>query len=78
MLDTDVILKRFDNPDGEHDVRKYWSQRFRYFSRFDDGIKTDAQGLFSVTPEAIAHYIANSITIIFTQLSIHIFKILKL
>ena len=52
--------KRFDNPDGEHDVRKYWSQRFRYFSRFDDGIKTDAQGLFSVTPEAIAHYVANS------------------
>ena len=52
--------KRFDNPNGEHDVRKYWSQRFRYFSRFDDGIKTDAQGLFSVTPEAIAHYVANS------------------
>ena len=52
--------KRFDNPHGEHDVRKYWSQRFRYFSRFDDGIKTDAQGLFSVTPEAIAHYIADS------------------
>ena len=51
--------KRFDNPDGEHDVRKYWSQRFRYFSRFDDGIKTDAQGLFQLHRKQLRN-IANS------------------
>ncbi|KAI5060420.1 hypothetical protein GOP47_0024840 [Adiantum capillus-veneris] len=33
---------------------KYWVRRKSLFSRFDDGIRCDEQGLFSVTPEAIA------------------------
>jgi len=37
---------------------KYWAQRKRLFSRFDDGIKLDQEGWFSVTPEAIADHIA--------------------
>jgi 16S rRNA G966 N2-methylase RsmD len=37
---------------------KYWAQRKRYFSKFDDGIRLDAEGWFSVTPEVIAHHIA--------------------
>lgn len=37
---------------------KYWAQRKRYFSKFDDGIALDAEGWFSVTPEVIAHHIA--------------------
>lgn len=38
---------------------KYWAQRKRLFSRFDDGIKLDREGWFSVTPEAIANHIAH-------------------
>eukprot|EP00850_Spirogloea_muscicola_P000791 SM000003S11036 [mRNA] locus=s3:572421:576614:+ [translate_table: standard] len=33
---------------------KYWKQRYRLFSRFDEGILLDEEGWFSVTPEAIA------------------------
>ena len=33
---------------------KYWAQRFDLFSRFDEGCKLDAEGWYSVTPEAIA------------------------
>jgi RNA cap guanine-N2 methyltransferase len=37
---------------------KYWAQRKRYFSKFDDGICLDTEGWFSVTPEVIAHHTA--------------------
>ena len=37
---------------------KYWYQRFRFFSRFDDGIKLDIESWHSVTPEVIAANIA--------------------
>ena len=40
------------------DIEKYWAQRYRYFSRFDEGIKMDREGWFSVTPEKIAEHIA--------------------
>ena len=46
-----------ENPYGDS-MEKYWDQRYRFFSKFDEGIETDAQGLFSVTPEAIAVYLA--------------------
>ncbi|KAJ3130810.1 Trimethylguanosine synthase [Irineochytrium annulatum] len=39
-------------------MRKYWNQRFSLFSKFDEGIKMDLEGWFSVTPETIAHHIA--------------------
>lgn len=35
---------------------KYWYQRYRLFSRYDDGIKMDEEGWFSVTPESIAQH----------------------
>ncbi|CAH8348604.1 unnamed protein product [Eruca vesicaria subsp. sativa] len=35
---------------------KYWCQRYLLFSRFDEGIKMDEEGWFSVTPEAIAKH----------------------
>lgn len=38
------------------DLFKYWVRRSSLFSRFDDGIKCDEQGLFSVTPEEIAKH----------------------
>lgn len=40
-------------------LKKYWNQRYRYFSKFDEGIKIDNEGIFSVTPECIAKHIAN-------------------
>nr|QXT50432.1 trimethylguanosine synthase 1-like protein [Lupinus angustifolius] len=37
-------------------IEKYWWQRYILFSRFDDGVKMDEEGWFSVTPETIARY----------------------
>lgn len=36
------------------DMQRYWKKRYEYFFKFDAGIQTDAQGLYSVVPEAIA------------------------
>ena len=33
---------------------KYWAQRYRYFSRFDEGCQLDEEMWFSVTPETLA------------------------
>jgi trimethylguanosine synthase len=38
---------------------KYWAQRHRLFSRFDDGILLDPEGWFSVTPEVVADHVAS-------------------
>ncbi|XP_035547691.1 trimethylguanosine synthase-like isoform X2 [Juglans regia] len=35
-------------------VEKYWFQRYHLFSRYDEGIKMDEEGWYSVTPEEIA------------------------
>ncbi|XP_009775804.1 uncharacterized protein LOC107832327 [Nicotiana tabacum] len=35
-------------------VKKYWVQRYDLFLRYDEGIKMDEEGWFSVTPEQIA------------------------
>lgn len=37
---------------------KYWAQRYKLFSKFDDGIKLDKESWYSVTPEKIAEHIA--------------------
>jgi trimethylguanosine synthase len=37
---------------------KYWAQRKRFFSRFDDGVRLDKEGWYSVTPEKIANHLA--------------------
>ncbi|WAR55892.1 hypothetical protein PtB15_6B636 [Puccinia triticina] len=47
--------KRNDLPES---MQKYWAQRKRLFSRFDEGIKMDRESWYSVTPEAIAQQIA--------------------
>jgi trimethylguanosine synthase len=48
------------NPYPSEDVAdKFWSQRRRLFTRFDDGIQLDKESWFSVTPEAIADHIAS-------------------
>ncbi|XVE55889.1 hypothetical protein DITRI_Ditri03aG0193400 [Diplodiscus trichospermus] len=40
-------------------IGKYWCQRYLLFSKFDDGIKMDGEGWFSVTPEPIARHHAS-------------------
>ncbi|XP_067943008.1 trimethylguanosine synthase-like isoform X2 [Watersipora subatra] len=40
------------------EMRKYWAQRYRIFSKFDSGIMLDEEGWFSATPEKIALHIA--------------------
>ena len=40
---------------------KYWAQRKRLFSRFDEGIQLDQESWYSVTPEAIAKHHADRI-----------------
>ncbi|OWM80719.1 hypothetical protein CDL15_Pgr006749 [Punica granatum] len=37
-------------------VKKYRKQRYHLFSRYDDGVKLDEEGWFSVTPEPIANH----------------------
>lgn len=46
------------NLEQDADIAKYWAQRYRLFSRYDEGIKMDKEGWFSVTPERIAEHIA--------------------
>ena len=42
----------------EHVMRKYWAQRYRLWTRFDEGIMMDHEAWYSVTPEVIATHIA--------------------
>ncbi|GAB1605317.1 trimethylguanosine synthase-like isoform X2 [Argonauta hians] len=39
-------------------LRKYWSQRYRLFSKFNQGIKFTKDSWFSVCPEKIAEHVA--------------------
>ncbi len=43
------------------DTQKYWDQRYFLFSRFDEGIQLDREGLYSAKPESIASDIARSL-----------------
>lgn len=36
------------------DTQSYWERRYDLFSRFDEGIRLDREGLYSVKPEKIA------------------------
>eukprot|EP00924_Labyrinthula_sp_SR-Ha-C_P011371 snap_masked-scaffold_36-processed-gene-2.81-mRNA-1 protein AED:0.16 eAED:0.16 QI:0/-1/0/1/-1/1/1/0/349 len=40
------------------DNNVYWNQRFRLFSKFDDGILLDEESFYSVTPQRIAEHLA--------------------
>jgi trimethylguanosine synthase len=47
------------NPYPKNEVPdKFWSQRRRLFTRFDEGIQLDKESWYSVTPESIANHIA--------------------
>ncbi len=55
----DGIINPFPKDEVED---KYWAQRKRFFSKFDDGIQLDKESWYSVTPEAIANHIAKRMT----------------
>ncbi|CAB02307.2 Trimethylguanosine synthase [Caenorhabditis elegans] len=46
---------------NDPEISKYYYQRYRLFSRLDQGIIMDREGWFSVTPEAIAEHIADRV-----------------
>ncbi|XP_013875836.1 trimethylguanosine synthase isoform X2 [Austrofundulus limnaeus] len=52
---------------ADPELAKYWAQRYRLFSRFDEGIRLDREGWFSVTPERIAEHIALRVDQIFSS-----------
>lgn len=39
-------------------MEKYYNQRYRYFSKFDEGVMMDDEAYYSTTPEIIAVHIA--------------------
>lgn len=43
------------------ELENYWAIRYELFSRFDEGIEIDKEGLYSVKPEAIALDIGKTI-----------------
>lgn len=43
------------------ELQKYWDRRYDLFSRFDEGIQIDEEGLYSATPESIALHQAEKI-----------------
>lgn len=54
-----VVDRSVPNPYTNPKIKKYWVQRHRLFSRFDQGIQLDEQGWYSVTPEQIADHVAS-------------------
>ncbi|CAL8096262.1 unnamed protein product [Calicophoron daubneyi] len=58
---SSVCMADLVTSDRDCTLVKYWAQRFRLFSRFNEGIMTDRDGLFSATPEAIAAHQARRI-----------------
>ncbi|CAG9531802.1 unnamed protein product [Cercopithifilaria johnstoni] len=48
---------------NDKDMPKYYNQRFRLFSKLNEGILMDREGWYSVTPERIAAHIADRVVI---------------
>eukprot|EP01032_Pedospumella_encystans_P012883 gene12883-14868_t len=57
QIDEQRILME-NMPAGVH--LKYWDQRYRLLSLFDQGIKLDAESWYSITPEAVAKHVTSS------------------
>ena len=57
--DTFLNKSKSEANPRDQSLIKYWHQRYRLFSRFDEGIKMDDEAWFSVTPERIAKHIAH-------------------
>lgn len=58
--EEDEETKSTENEEFNPVTKKYWHQRYRLFSKFDEGIKIDSEeSWFSITPEMIAKHLAN-------------------
>jgi trimethylguanosine synthase len=57
-----VMDRSVPNPHHNPKLDKYWNQRRRLFSRFDQGVQLDEEGWYSVTPEQIADHVASRLT----------------
>ncbi len=53
---TEVAEATESEMESDAELQKYWRQRYRLFSRFDDGVRLDRESWFSVTPEKIARH----------------------
>ena len=64
VSNQDIITKKCDfnhknsNKKMKRDLKKFYRNRYKLFSKFDEGIILDSESWFSVTPEAIAEYLA--------------------
>ncbi|GAA5882967.1 hypothetical protein JCM16303_006766 [Sporobolomyces ruberrimus] len=52
------VVTKYTEENLPQELEKYWAQRYRLFSRFDEGCEMDREGWYSVTPENIAVQIA--------------------
>ncbi|GAA6006639.1 hypothetical protein JCM11491_003127 [Sporobolomyces phaffii] len=52
------VVTRYTEDDLPLELEKYWAQRYRMFSLYDEGCEMDREGWYSVTPENIAVQIA--------------------
>eukprot|EP01062_Namystynia_karyoxenos_P065665 TRINITY_DN5946_c0_g1_i1.p1 TRINITY_DN5946_c0_g1~~TRINITY_DN5946_c0_g1_i1.p1 ORF type:complete len:406 (+),score=109.03 TRINITY_DN5946_c0_g1_i1:71-1288(+) len=50
--------RRFADAERWPHLQKYYQQRYRLWSRFDEGVRMDEESWYSVTPEAIAQHTA--------------------
>jgi len=57
-VSTDAVQTLYTKSNLPEALQKYWWQRYRLFSRYDEGIRMDYDGWFSVTPENVASQIA--------------------
>ncbi|KAJ1363485.1 hypothetical protein KIN20_023367 [Parelaphostrongylus tenuis] len=60
VKDAHLLAKNaFNAYRNDKEIIKYWYQRYRLFSKLDEGVLMDREGWFSVTPERIAEHIAD-------------------
>jgi tRNA/tmRNA/rRNA uracil-C5-methylase (TrmA/RlmC/RlmD family) len=52
------IKKSYKQIEISRKMRKFFKKRYQLFNKFDSGILMDAESWYSVTPECLAHHIA--------------------
>ena len=57
-LEANIRSSSQRDPNYSPRINKYWVQRYRLFSKYDEGILLDEEAWYSVTPEKIAQQIA--------------------
>ncbi|KZS94862.1 S-adenosyl-L-methionine-dependent methyltransferase [Sistotremastrum niveocremeum HHB9708] len=55
---SDLVTRYTNEAHVPEHLKKYFAQRYRYFSLYDQGCLLDEEGWYSVTPEALAQQIA--------------------